>query len=131
MHDQQSFRHDHAISRDGSRRTVLALGTAGLATTLAGTFGATAKQSAIPTRLPRRTLAGLLGLSSLSVVSPSIARKNKKKKKVKRNDFNCVDAGKFCKNDGPCCSGICEDKKTECSVANPKGTACAGLAAAL
>ena len=36
---------------------------------------------AASTRLPRRTLVGLLGLSSLSVVGQTEARKKKRKKK--------------------------------------------------
>jgi len=72
----------------------------------------------VSTRMPRRTLAGLLGLSLLSVAGLAEAKKNnnknkdkKKNKKVKRNDFGCVSVGKFCKNDGQCCSGICQGKK--------------------
>ena len=38
-------------------------------------------------------------------------KRRKHKKKVKRNAFGCVDVGKFCKNDGQCCSGICQGKK--------------------
>lgn len=61
------------------------------------------------TRLPRRALAGLFGLSSLGVISHAQAKK--KHKKVKRNSFGCVNVGKYCKNDGQCCSGICSGKK--------------------
>jgi hypothetical protein len=68
---------------------------------------------AVATRLPRRSLAGLLGLSSLGAVALADAKKKskKKKKKIKRNEFGCVSVGKYCKNDGQCCSGICEGKK--------------------
>jgi hypothetical protein len=71
------------------------------------------------TLLSRRTFASALGLGALSL--PSLAdakkkhhrkhKKHKHKKKVKRNDFGCVNVGKFCKNNGQCCSGICQGKK--------------------
>lgn len=67
----------------------------------------------VSTQLSRRSLASLLGLGTLGVSAvglPDLAEA-KKKKKVKRNDFDCVDVGKFCKNDSQCCSGICEGKK--------------------
>jgi hypothetical protein len=67
---------------------------------------------AVSTRLPRRGLAGVLGLSALGGTGMAEAKKNNnKKKKVKRNDFNCVEVGKFCKNDGQCFSGVCKGKK--------------------
>jgi hypothetical protein len=56
----------------------------------------------------------LLAPLILSATDDTAARKKRKhkhKKKVKRNDFGCVDVGKFCKNDGQCCSGICSGKK--------------------
>lgn len=70
----------------------------------------------VSTQLPRRSLAGLLGLGALGMSSLAEAKKKKnrkKKKKVKRNDFNCVDVGKYCKNNGQCCSGICKGKKNK------------------
>lgn len=78
---------------------------------------------AISTRLPRRSLAGLLGLGAAglstlgwSELTDARKKKNKKKKKkskkkVELNDFECVDVGNFCKNDSQCCSGVCEGKK--------------------
>lgn len=69
---------------------------------------------AIATRLPRRTLAGLLGLGAAGLGASGLgdfADAKRKKKKVKRNSFNCVDVGKFCKNNGQCCSGLCQGKK--------------------
>lgn len=47
----------------------------------------------------------------------------RKKKKVKRNAFGCVDVGKFCKNDGQCCSGICAGKKgkKQCKAHDAEG----------
>lgn len=64
----------------------------------------------------RRALAGLLGLGTLGLaggarVEVTSARKKKNKKKVKKNELGCVDVGKFCKNAGQCCSGICQGKK--------------------
>lgn len=59
----------------------------------------------------RRTLAALLDISSIGVSGQAGAKKNRKQKKVKRNDLGCVNVGKFCKNDSQCCSGVCEGKK--------------------
>lgn len=61
--------------------------------------------------LSRRGLAGALGLAALGIPRLTIAQKKKKKKKIKRNAFGCVDVGKFCTNSGQCCSGICQGKK--------------------
>jgi hypothetical protein len=63
--------------------------------------------------LSRRSFASLVGFRALLLSGQSQAKKKhkRKKKKVKRNDFGCVDVGKFCKNDGQCCSGICQGKK--------------------
>jgi hypothetical protein len=38
-------------------------------------------------------------------------RQHHNKTKPKFNAFGCVDVGKFCKNSGQCCSGICQGKK--------------------
>lgn len=64
----------------------------------------------------RRTLAGFLGLGALGLagggqIEHAWGKKKKHKKKVKKNTFGCVDAGKYCKNAGQCCSGICKGKK--------------------
>lgn len=83
---------------------------------------------AISTRLPRRSLAGLLGLGAASLGTlgqidlTNARKKKKKKKKVKRNDFDCVDVGKFCKNNSQCCSGICEGKKNKTCKAHDQST---------
>jgi hypothetical protein len=62
--------------------------------------------------LSRRTLAGALGLATLALPQGIDAKKRRKrKKKIKRNAFGCVNVGGFCKNSGQCCSGICEGKK--------------------
>jgi hypothetical protein len=71
--------------------------------------------SALAQRPSRRAFAGILGLGALGLagstqVDVASARK-KHKKKVKNNEFGCVDVGKFCKNAGQCCSGICQGKK--------------------
>jgi hypothetical protein len=63
--------------------------------------------------LSRRSAAGVLGLSTLTLTGFADARKRsgKKKKRPKFNDFGCVNVGGFCKSDRQCCSGICEGKK--------------------
>lgn len=55
--------------------------------------------------------AGLAALLTRSGVEEVTAKKKKRKKKIKRNSFGCVNVGMFCKNDDQCCSGICEGKK--------------------
>ena len=67
-------------------------------------------------RLTRRFVLGgftaALGLGMERLLDPASARKGKKrKKKVKFNEFGCVNVGNFCKHDDQCCSGICEGKK--------------------
>jgi hypothetical protein len=64
-------------------------------------------------RTRRRVLAGLVGALGLAAVSvPGEARKRKKKAKLKRNAYGCVDVGKPCRgNSANCCSGICNGKK--------------------
>jgi hypothetical protein len=67
-------------------------------------------------RFPSRRdlLRGLISVGlALPIARPpdSAAKKKhkrKSKKKVKRNAFGCVNVGKFCKNHGQCCSGICK-----------------------
>jgi hypothetical protein len=63
-------------------------------------------------RLTRRFLLGgfaaALDLGTARFPDVAIA---KKRKKVKRNAFGCVNVGKFCKNAGQCCSGICRGRK--------------------
>jgi hypothetical protein len=61
--------------------------------------------------LSRRTLVGTLGLAALARPFGIEAKKRKKKKKIRRNSFGCVNVGGYCKNSGQCCSGICEGKK--------------------
>jgi hypothetical protein len=64
---------------------------------------------------PRRSIvAGIsaaLGLAAIGIPASVQAKNKKRKKKVKKNQFGCVDVGKFCKNSGQCCSGICKGKK--------------------
>ena len=54
---------------------------------------------AISQNLSRRTLAGVIGLGAMGISEVADAKK-KNKKKVKKNEFGCVDVGKFCKNAG-------------------------------
>lgn len=59
----------------------------------------------------RRGLLGALGLGAILLPGTAGAKKNKKKKKAKFNEFGCVNVGDFCKNNNQCCSGLCEGKK--------------------
>ena len=63
-------------------------------------------------RLTRRFVLGgftaVLGLGMDRLLDPATARK---RKKVKFNEFGCVNVGKFCKHGDQCCSGICRGKK--------------------
>jgi hypothetical protein len=65
-------------------------------------------------RLTRRfvlgSLAAALGLGTTPIPDGVTARK-RKNKRVKRNEFGCVNVGDFCKNGGQCCSGICRGRK--------------------
>jgi hypothetical protein len=67
----------------------------------------------VPSR--RDLLRGLasagLALGIVGRPDPGAAKKKRKKKKIKRNRFGCVNVGSFCKHAGQCCSGICEGKK--------------------
>ena len=67
-------------------------------------------------RLTRRFVLGgftaVLGLGMERLLDPASAKKRKKrKKKVKFNEFGCVNVGGFCQNADQCCSGICGGKK--------------------
>ena len=62
----------------------------------------------------RRTLSGILVLGAVGLAAGArveVASAKKKRNKVKNNEFGCVNVGKFCKNAGQCCSGICQGKK--------------------
>jgi hypothetical protein len=61
----------------------------------------------------RQTIfATLLGGSILiRGANETVAKKKRRKKKIKRNSFGCVNVGGACKNAGQCCSGICQGKK--------------------
>jgi hypothetical protein len=65
-------------------------------------------------RAQRRALIGLaagFGLAAVGVPGGE-ARKGKKKSKLKRNAYGCVDVDKPCRgNSANCCSGICNGKK--------------------
>jgi hypothetical protein len=67
---------------------------------------------ALSITLTRRGLAGALVATALGLPAMADARKKRKKKpKIKRNDFGCVNVGNACKNDSQCCSSICEGKQ--------------------
>jgi hypothetical protein len=76
-------------------------------------FDALAKT--LTTRESRRGI--VRGLTAAAVGLAAIHRpgkveaRTKGKKKIKRNSFGCVNVGRFCKNAGQCCSGICQGKK--------------------
>jgi hypothetical protein len=61
----------------------------------------------------RKALAGvaLLGHVAGMVPDGATAKKRRKRKKVKRNEFGCVNVGRFCRKASQCCSGICQGKK--------------------
>jgi hypothetical protein len=68
-----------------------------------------------------RSLASTgLGLGIVGFADPGEAKKRKRKKKIRRNTFGCVNVGGFCTNGGQCCSGICQGKKgkKKCKVHN-------------
>jgi hypothetical protein len=61
--------------------------------------------------LVRSLTAAALGLAATRFPDGSEAKK-KRKKKLTRNAFGCVDVGGKCRgNSGNCCSGICTGKK--------------------
>jgi hypothetical protein len=78
--------------------------------------------------LSRRALAGVLAIGALTLPGLADAKKKRKRKKVKRNAFGCVNVGGFCKNDNHCCSGICAGRKDKkrCQ-AHDQSTCQAGL----
>jgi hypothetical protein len=64
----------------------------------------------------RRTVLGgwaaTLGVLVLSRSEPVTAKKSKRKKRLRFNQFGCVDVGGTCRgNSDNCCSGICEGKR--------------------
>ncbi len=55
---------------------------------------------------------GLAGGAALRIPASVEAKKKGKKKKLKLNDFGCVNVGGACRGKNAlCCSGICEGKK--------------------
>lgn len=58
----------------------------------------------------RRTVLAGFGLAA-ALFPQAVRARKRKKRKAKFNAFGCVDVGRFCKNDGQCCSGICEGRK--------------------
>jgi hypothetical protein len=69
---------------------------------------------AISNALTRRGLVTALGLGSAWIPGLTGAKKkgkNKKRTKIKRNEFGCVNVGNVCKKDAQCCSGICKGRK--------------------
>jgi hypothetical protein len=63
-------------------------------------------------RFSRLLAGGALGLAVSRVPITVDARNKKKKSKLKRNAYGCVNVGQPCRgNDAHCCSGICEGNK--------------------
>lgn len=69
------------------------------------------------------TLGGWVGALGIGIAAAKNKQRKKKKKKITRNEFGCVDVGKFCKNASQCCSGTCVGKrgKKRC-LAHDSGT---------
>jgi hypothetical protein len=59
----------------------------------------------------RGLAAAVLGVGVASHQPDGAAAK--KKPKIKRNQFGCVNVGDTCKNNGDCCSRICEGSKAK------------------
>jgi hypothetical protein len=58
----------------------------------------------------RGLIGGTLGVAAARV--PSAVAAKKKSKKLKRNEYGCVNVGGKCRGkDANCCSGICQGKK--------------------
>jgi hypothetical protein len=75
----------------------------------------------------RRTyVGGALAAVTGFLIGPGVyAKKRRKKKKIRRNTFGCVNVGEFCQHADQCCSSICDGGK--CRV-HDGGTGCqAGL----
>jgi hypothetical protein len=58
----------------------------------------------------RRAALGALGLAVVPIADRAAA-KGRKKPKIKRNQFGCVNVGNACTKASECCSGICEGSK--------------------
>jgi hypothetical protein len=71
--------------------------------------------SHLRTRRHLATALGLVAVATGAFRSPSTQaknNKNKKRKKLQRNKYGCVDVGGNCRGrDNVCCSGICDGKK--------------------
>jgi hypothetical protein len=58
----------------------------------------------------RRTV--LIGAASVGLAAaPASGSAKRRKRRVKRNAFGCVNVGGVCKHDGHCCSGLCAGTK--------------------
>jgi hypothetical protein len=77
-------------------------------------FDSLARALVAATTTRRRVLAAgvLSGVLGMPGLFDTVAKKHKKRrKKIQRNAFGCVNVGSFCKNSGQCCSGVCQGKK--------------------
>lgn len=69
-------------------------------------------------------LAALLGLVG-GPAPDAVSAGKRRRRRVKRNAFGCVNVGKFCKRDDQCCSGVCRGKKgKETCRAHHTGSGC-------
>jgi hypothetical protein len=119
MNNQQFDQWTRALRVFGASRRAISKTFAG------GALTAVLVRS-FPFVLSRGATATAFGLAALGGPRLSEAKKkHKRKKKIERNEFGCVDVGTFCKNDGQCCSGICQGKKGKkrCK-AHDTGTGC-------
>lgn len=58
----------------------------------------------------RRT--AVAGLAALGLAAGHVpARATRRRRKVRRNAFGCVNVGRFCRSADQCCSGICRGNK--------------------
>jgi hypothetical protein len=75
-------------------------------------------------RLVLAGFAAALGLGTARL--PDAANAKRRKKKVKRNEFGCVDVGRFCNRAAQCCSGICTsgDSDNFCSPGSGTDVIC-------
>jgi hypothetical protein len=75
----------------------------------------------------RRRLVGgfaALALGQAALLRPSIGVARKRKKKIKTNQFGCIDVGGKCYGkDAKCCSGDCNGsgKRSKCAARNEGG----------
>jgi hypothetical protein len=75
--------------------------------------GLTRSLTSVPSRrdVLRGLAAAVVGVGAARVPGVVAARKTRKPKSPKPNEFGCLDVGDRCKTAGQCCSGICKGKR--------------------